>query len=136
MHEQAAVPMSDLNTTPLVDVMLVLLIIFMISAPLLNHRVPLPLPQQSPHVAQPAEQRFLIAVEDTGGALLWTLDGEPIAQRELHARLLSAGRLPREAQPEFRLQAGENVRFDTVAAFLADGRRAGVERIGLADLSL
>ncbi|MFO1494045.1 MAG: biopolymer transporter ExbD [Lysobacterales bacterium] len=135
MREQAAMPMSDLNTTPLVDVMLVLLIIFMISAPLLTHRVPIPLAQPSKEVTPAPDQKFLIGVEATGGSLLWTLDGEPIAERELHARLQSAGRLARDQQPAFRLQAGESVRFDTVATLLAAGRRAGVERIGLAELS-
>ena len=54
VQEHAAVPMVDLNTTPLIDVMLVLLIIFMIAAPMLSHRLPLPNEQPGP---KPASRR-------------------------------------------------------------------------------
>lgn len=126
----AAVPLSDVNTTPLIDIMLVLLIIFMIAAPVLSHRLPLQNRQPGPRTTQ-VEQRHEIGVEGDAAQVQLTLDGVPVAHSTLAARLREAGGLPKDRQPEFRIVAGGEVRFETVAMLMAVGKRAGVERVGL-----
>jgi len=130
VREHAAVPMADLNTTPLVDVMLVLLIIFMIAAPLLSHRLPLPNEQPGPSAAV-IPVRHEIGVEAIGKQVRLTLDGELMSQSMLTARFDIAGRLPAKEQPEFRIAATGDVRFEAVAHLMALGKRAGVARLGL-----
>jgi biopolymer transport protein ExbD len=130
VREHAAVPMVDLNTTPLIDVMLVLLIIFMIAAPMLSHRLPLPNSQPGPDPAT-VSARHEIGVEAIGSQVRLTLDGELISESMLAVRLQAAGRLPRAQQGEFRISATEEVRFETVANLMATGQRAGVARVGL-----
>lgn len=130
VREHAAVPMVDLNTTPLIDVMLVLLIIFMIAAPMLSHRLPLPNEQQGPEPAT-ISARHEIGVEAIGNQVRLTLDGELMSESMLAARLQASGRLPRAEQGEFRINAMGDVRFETVANLLAIGKRAGIARIGL-----
>jgi biopolymer transport protein ExbD len=126
-----AMPMADVNTTPLIDVMLVLLIIFMISAPMLAHRLPVPSPQPGPPVFEPT-QRHLVQLEAIGTDLRLTLDGELISRSDLQQRLLAAARLPEARQPEFRIDAAADVRFDHLVALLSDARRTGAAHVGLA----
>jgi len=128
--EHAAAPMVDLNTTPLIDVMLVLLIIFMIAAPLMSHRLPLPNEQMGPDPAT-IPTRHEITVEAIGDQVRLTLDGELMSESMLAARLKIAGRMPLKEQAEFRISATEDVRFETVANLMAIGKRAGVARVGL-----
>jgi len=130
VQEHAAVPMVDLNTTPLIDVMLVLLIIFMIAAPMLSHRLPLPNEQPGPKPAT-ISSRHEVGVEAIGNQVRLTLDGELMSEAMLAERFQAAGRLPASQQPEFRIAAMENVRFETVAGLMALGKRAGVARVGL-----
>jgi biopolymer transport protein ExbD len=130
LREQAAIPMSDLNTTPLVDVMLVLLIIFMISAPLLSHKLTIPMPGNPPLAPLAEPVRHIIGISAEG---VLTLDDSPIAHATLLTEWRNSARLQRAQQPEYRIEAAAEVRFEVVAGLLADGRRLGVERIGLAD---
>ena len=130
MVREAAAPMVDLNTTPLIDVMLVLLIIFMIAAPLMSHKLPLPNQAPGPDPATiPA--RHEITVEAIGNQVRLTLDGELKSESMLASRLQIAGRMPAKEQAEFRISANEDVRFETVAGLMAMGKRAGVARVGL-----
>ncbi len=130
VREHATAPMVDLNTTPLIDVMLVLLIIFMIAAPMLSHRLPLPNPQMGPDPAT-VSARHEITIEAMGNQVRYTLDGELMSESMLAARLQAAGRLPHKEQGEFGISATEDVRFETVANVMAIGQRAGVARVGL-----
>jgi biopolymer transport protein ExbD len=116
-------PISDLNTTPLIDVMLVLLIMFIITIPIATHKVPLDLPNGVPAVREPVVHRLDL---DAGGRIL--LDGQPVALGELRMRLQ-----PIEANPDadllFRADgAAPYGRFDEV---LAEVRRAGITRMGM-----
>ncbi len=121
-------PMTDLNTTPLIDVMLVLLIIFMIAAPVMTHRIPLPTPSDGP-AAQTV--RKLIEVSVVDGQPQYRLDDQPVGLRALNAEF-SAWAAMGNSQPTVQLFAAEDVRFEDVAVLLASGRRAGVRQIGLA----
>jgi biopolymer transport protein ExbD len=130
VREHAAVPMVDLNTTPLIDVMLVLLIIFMIAAPMMAHRLPLPNEQPGPKPAE-ISARHEIGVEAIGSQVRLTLDGELVSESMLVVRLQAAGRLPVLEQGEYRINAMGDVRFETVAGLMAIGKRAGLARVGL-----
>jgi len=120
-----AQPMSEINVTPLVDVMLVLLVIFIITAPLLARalRVDLPRADAPPAVVQPTTIRLAIEAD---GALRW--DGEPITGEQLDQRLADAVR--QAPQPELHLGADRAVRYEHVAAVLAAAQKAGLKQIG------
>jgi biopolymer transport protein ExbD len=109
-------PMSEINTTPLVDVMLVLLIIFMITAPLLTHSVKIDLPTASN--------------EPTQGKLYW--NETPVAEAVLETRLAEAAGL--SPQPELHLRADRNTRYEMIARLMAAARRAGIEKLGFVTL--
>jgi biopolymer transport protein ExbD len=129
-EDAGAMPMVDLNTTPLIDVMLVLLIIFMISAPLMAHRVPLPLGSSRPeNPVSPQQHR--IGIEALGIDARLTLDGSLISRGDLSAALKEAARLAPADQPEFRIDAEPEVRFEQVALLLAEGQRLGLGKMGL-----
>ena len=116
--------MAEMNITPLVDVMLVLLIIFMIAAPILTHRITLDLPHDGPNPPPPAEIVSLAMHAD--GSLSW--NGAPLIAAALEPQLtLEAARRP---QPELRLDVDRSVAYQRVATVLATARGAGFERIG------
>ncbi|HMO44526.1 MAG TPA: biopolymer transporter ExbD [Rubrivivax sp.] len=117
--------MSDINMVPLIDVMLVLLVIFIVTAPLLTQAVKLELPKASSQANDLRPQKIDIAV-DAQGTLHW--DGEPVARAELQQRLAQAAALP--VQPELHLRADQNVPYRVVAQTLADASKAGLGRIG------
>ena len=119
-------PMAEINTTPLVDVMLVLLVIFIITAPLLTHAVRLDLPQAaaSPSTADGAP---VVVSIDAGGRVYW--DESPIdGEDALSARLAEAA--ARTPQPELHLRADRETRYQRIAEVMAAAQRAGVSRIG------
>ncbi|ALS60589.1 MULTISPECIES: ExbD/TolR family protein [Pandoraea] len=117
--------MSEINMTPLVDVMLVLLIIFIVTLPVLNHAVKLDLPQASsqPEDTKPAKIDLSIQAD---GTVFW--DKQPVDEATLHARLQQAA--DAQPQPELHLFADKNVRYESVAKVLADAQSAGVTKLG------
>ncbi|MFN3388383.1 MAG: ExbD/TolR family protein [Allosphingosinicella sp.] len=121
-------PISELNTTPLIDVMLVLLIMFIVTIPIANHAVKLDLPVGPPPAvqAEPTVHRLDI---DAGGRLFW--DGAPVAEAALPARLETV----RAAGPDavLHLRADAEARYETFDRILAAVKRAGVERLGFPD---
>lgn len=129
-------PMVDINTTPLVDVMLVLLIIFMITAPLLAHKVRINLPQQSTNPADKSqiEQKRLELV-DLGGFVEYRLNNDPISREILFAEFREEGRKIKDDQPEYKIQADETVPYQVLAEILAAARRSKIERIGFDNLA-
>jgi biopolymer transport protein ExbD len=118
-------PMAEINTTPLVDVMLVLLVIFIIAAPLLHDASRIELPQAS---AQPLADSAtaLRIVIDRQGSL--QLDGQGIASEALAARL-AAHQANSAADPEIHLYADQEARYAVVAEVMAAASRAGLQRI-------
>ena len=120
-------PIAQINTTPLVDVMLVLLIMFIMIIPVAQHKVALDLPPPSPDVRQPPPvHRLDIAAN---GALYW--DGSPLAAAALAPRLAAFASDP--AHPMLALNADGEARYERVDQILAQVRRAGVTRLGFVD---
>ena len=118
-------PMSDINMVPLIDVMLVLLVIFIITAPLLTQAVKLELPKASAQVNDLRPERIEFAIDATG-ALFW--NGEPVTRSVVQARFAAEGRKP--LQPEVHLRADQNVAYRFVAQTLADASQAGLSKVG------
>lgn len=119
--------MSEINMTPLVDVMLVLLIVFIITVPVLNHAVQVALPQASAQ-PEPARPDTIQLGVDAAGALFW--NDQPLPVAELGPRLQETA--TRKPQPLVQLRADKAVRYEVVAQTLAAAQRAGIEKIGFA----
>jgi biopolymer transport protein ExbD len=118
-------PMAEINVTPLVDVMLVLLVIFIITAPLLATALKLDLPDvKAPPVGSKAETISLAI--DADGALFW--NGAALRRGDLDARLTEAAR--RQPQPELHLRADRNTRYEQLAQIMSSAQQAGLVRIG------
>ena len=118
-------PMSDINMTPLIDVMLVLLVIFIITAPLLTHAVKLELPRASAQENQLKPDKIDFAI-DAAGVLHW--NGEAISRAEAAQRF--AAESLKKPQPEVHLRADQSVAYRVVAQTLADASRAGLTKVG------
>ncbi|MCM5572202.1 biopolymer transporter ExbD [Burkholderiaceae bacterium FT117] len=119
-------PMAEINTTPLVDVMLVLLVIFIITAPLLTHAIRLDLPRAEAPPAAEKPETIALSIDAAGG-LYWNndpLDG--IAT--LSARLADAA--TRTPPPELHLRADRDTRYQRIAEVMSAARSAGVTNIG------
>lgn len=117
--------LSAINTTPLVDVMLVLLIIFLITIPVAIHTVPVNLPKAAvqPEVTRP--QNITLAI-DAAGAIFW--NNERISgEAELSARMAAIA--ARKPQPEIHLRGDRETPFRSVDRIMAICRKAGIERL-------
>ncbi|MFL6658774.1 MAG: ExbD/TolR family protein [Massilia sp.] len=123
-HRQQAM-MSDINVTPMVDVMLVLLIIFILAAPLFTHAVKLDLPQARAAAAQ-SKTGTVSVVIDAAGAIYW--DQEKVDAGQLDARLMRAAAMT--PQPELQLRADKNTRYEVVAQLMAAAQMRGLTRLG------
>lgn len=118
-------PMADINVVPLVDVMLVLLVVFIVTAPLLTHAVKLELPQASNRPNISRAEHVEIAVQSEGH-LYW--NGEAVSRAELGRR---AARLASDApNTEIHLKGDATVPYGVMAQTLAALARAGLSRIG------
>ena len=119
--------MVDINTTPLIDVMLVLLIMLIITIPIQTHAVKLNMPVGTP--PPPTEPPEVITVEvDFDGTLIW--NGQILGDRaELEARLRGAAAVPN--QPELHLRPNKLVKYDSVAMVMASAQRLGLTKVGL-----
>ena len=118
-------PVAEINVVPLVDVMLVLLVVFIITAPLLTHAVKVELPQAASHAnATPAPHVALAIRAD--GSLFW--NGEPVPAAALPERLAAAAR--ETPQPELHLRADRRTPYETVAVVMSQAAKAGLGKIG------
>ncbi|WP_322049477.1 biopolymer transporter ExbD [Paraburkholderia sp. J67] len=115
---------ADINMTPLIDVMLVLLVVFMVTLPVLHHAAKLALPRASSQSETLHAPRVDIVI-DASGRMSW--DAQPVQESELQARLASAA--ARSPQPELRLYADRAVQYGRVAALLAAASRSGLTKI-------
>jgi biopolymer transport protein ExbD len=125
-QQEGAQPlMSEINTTPLVDVMLVLLVIFMITAPLFTHAVHIDLPRASAAPLQEQREAVRLAV-NADGDLYW--NDRLLSDEEFQLRLHEAARL--EPQPELHLRADRTTRYERLAEIMAAAHNAGIARMG------
>ncbi len=124
-RNRSAAPMAEINMVPLIDVMLVLLVIFIVTAPLLTHAVKLDLPKvsSSPNPLKPQKIDFAI---DAAGQRFW--NGEPVPREVAAQRFKAAGQ--QQPQPEIHLRADQSVAYRAVAETLADATQAGLSRVG------
>lgn len=124
-NDQAQQPVAEINMIPLIDVMLVLLVIFIIAAPLLTHAVKIDLPRAESNVVPPESNRIQLAL-DAQGRVYW--DGEEVTRNEWQARMSqAAGAVP---QPDLLIRADGELAYRNVVQVMADAARAGLARIG------
>jgi biopolymer transport protein ExbD len=116
-------PMSELNTTPLIDVMLVLLVMFIITVPIATHKVPLDLPGPGKERPEPVVYRLEI---DAAGRI--RLNGAFVPDRALPARLAA---IAAEPTSELHLRTDGETPYDRFDRVLAAVKRAGVTRLGM-----
>jgi len=116
-------PMMEINTTPLIDVMLVLLIMFIITIPLQSHAVKVDLPGDGPMVVNPIQNTLVIT---TDGALLW--NDQAISDGRLRSTLVASQKLA--PIPELHLKPEAQARYERVDEVLAMTKRAHVIRMG------
>ncbi|MEA3004283.1 MAG: biopolymer transport protein ExbD [Sphingomonadales bacterium] len=119
-------PMMDINTTPLIDVMLVLLIMFIITIPIQTHAVKLDLPQNNNNVTPPIDPVKNKVVITTAGQVLW--NGAPVDLITLRQYLDLTQQM--NPIPELHLQPEPMARYDLVDQVLAVTKRAHVEKMG------
>jgi len=124
-RKTTSAPVSDINMVPLIDVMLVLLVIFIVTAPLLTHAVKLDLPKASSQVNELKPDKIEFAI-DAAGARFW--NGEKVSREEAAQRMLEQGK--HQPQPEVHLRADQSVAYRVVAETLADASKAGLTKIG------
>jgi biopolymer transport protein ExbD len=118
-------PMNEINMIPLIDVMLVLLVIFIITAPLLTHAVKIDLPQASSQPLPEKPEVISIAIDGTGN-MYW--NDVPMVQGELAVRLQQAA--TQEPQPELHIRADKETRYQLLAEVMSDAQNAGIQKLG------
>lgn len=118
-------PLAEINMVPLIDVMLVLLVIFLVTAPLLTHSVKVELPKASstPNVTKPDTVELSI---NAAGLTYW--NGQAVDVAGLDVRLRTAAGT--QSQPELHIRAERSTPYEKVAQVMAQAARAGVARIG------
>jgi biopolymer transport protein ExbD len=117
--------MSEINMTPLVDVMLVLLIIFIITIPVINHAVKIDLPRASNTPNDPKPQNINVTI-DASGKVFW--NQVEVDQPTLESNIALAAQ--QQPQPELHLRADREVRYERVAEVMAAAQHGGLGKIG------
>ncbi len=118
-------PMSEINMTPLVDVMLVLLIIFMITVPVLTHSVQVDLPRADNQPTEMKPETITLAV-DAEGQIYW--NETTIEPEALERRLADEAR--KNPQPEIHIRGDRTADYEHVIRVMAASQRAGIQKLG------
>ncbi|MEY4758429.1 MAG: hypothetical protein RJA34_3327 [Pseudomonadota bacterium] len=118
-------PMSEINMTPLIDVMLVLLVIFMLAAPLMTSRLKLDLPQSGAAQAGQPPQAVRLQIDRSGQAFL---DERPVSDADLAAALTLVAQQTPDA--EVQLRADRSVAYGRIVEVMGSAQQAGLTRIG------
>ena len=118
--------LSEMNTTPLIDVMLVLLTLLIITLPMQTHAVTIDLPNGAPAVPP----RVVMLEVDFDGTAIW--NGWRVDRATLETRLADAAQ--RRPQPEIHMMANRLAKYGAVAKVMADAQRLGLTKIGLVDV--
>ena len=124
-EEFASRPMSEINVTPLVDVMLVLLIVFIVTAPLFTHSIKIDLPRAQTQVNQDKPDTITLAI-DGAGRFFW--NNQPLDRGALSRRLAEAAE--RQPQPELHIRADRETRYRVLADVMAEAQRVKLQRVG------
>jgi biopolymer transport protein ExbD len=121
----ADAPMAEINMIPLIDVMLVLLVIFIITAPLLTHAVKIDLPRATsqPNLTRPDNIQLAIKAD---GEVYW--NGEPLDAPALNQHMAGAGRL--DPQPELHIRADATTQYRRIAEVMSIAAKSGLTKIG------
>jgi biopolymer transport protein ExbD len=117
--------MNEINMTPLVDVMLVLLIVFMVTIPVIRHAVKIDLPHASSQKEDTKPAQIDLSVQQDG-TVLW--NGTPVDDAALGAKIASAAQAT--PQPELHLNADRRVAYGLVAQVMSAAQRGGLTKIG------
>jgi biopolymer transport protein ExbD len=115
----------EINTTPLVDVMLVLLIIFIMTIPVMNHAVKIDLPRASDQPDEAKPQNIDLSI-DADGKVYW--GSETVDMNELNLRIAAAAQ--KQPQPELHLRAERTTQYEKVAQVMAAAQTGGLSKIG------
>ena len=124
-RDKGTPPMSDINMTPLIDVMLVLVVIFIITAPLLASSIKLDLPKTDAAKPNEAPKFVLLVVDKSGQAFL---NDKPLATTELAQQLAKTAK--QNPDTELQLRADESVPYGRVVEVMGVAQKAGLNRIG------
>jgi biopolymer transport protein ExbD len=126
-------PMCEINTTPLIDVMLVLLVTLILSLPIMTHAVKLDMPPPNPNQPPPKEIPETINLDIYyDGAISW--NGEAVkSMSDLESQFVEAA--AKDPQPELHLAPDSHVKYDVVARVLAAAQRSHMEKIGFVNTS-
>jgi biopolymer transport protein ExbD len=124
-NKRGNAPLAEINMVPLIDVMLVLLVIFIVAAPLLTHSVKLELPKASATVTTSKADQIRFAI-DADGVRYW--NDQAVSREEAAARFVTES--SKQPQPEIQLSADNAVPYGAVAETLADAATAGLSKIG------
>ncbi len=123
-REELQAPLAEINMTPLVDVMLVLLVIFLVTAPMLNSSIKLNLPQES--AAQITEQKTITISINARGQ--YFVDDVEVSQNELEAKLRATAK--ENPKQQIHIRADVDVNYGKVSHVLAELQRDGLSNIG------
>ena len=122
-------PMAEINTTPLVDVMLVLLIIFIVTAPLMTQAIKVDLPNVAAQPTDAKPETVRVAL-DGAGKLYW--NDQPVDDATLRTKMAAAA--TQTPQPELHLSADRETRYQRVAEVMGAAREAGLVKLGFITL--
>ena len=118
---------SEINVTPLVDVMLVLLIVFMVSAPLMQQGISVDLPKTNAPSMNEAPEQMVLVIERNKRILL---NGNLVSSSDLREKLIAIAKM--KPNLEIVIQGDQGVPYGTVAQVMAEVKQAGINRVGLA----
>lgn len=121
--------MMDINTTPLIDVMLVLLIMFIVTIPIQLHSVKLDMPRPAPPV-QKSDPIVMSVYIDAEDQIHWN-GAEEVTTAEAANRLAAMRAM--EPQPELHVRSHANAHYEAVALLMAEAQKAGLQKIGITD---
>jgi biopolymer transport protein ExbD len=124
-NQRGQQPVAEINMIPLIDVMLVLLVIFIVTAPLLTHAVKIDLPKASSEINTPKRENIHLSI-DAAGTVHW--NGEVVASADLRQRMAESARL--DPQPELHIRADGDLAYKQVVSVMSDASKAGLIRIG------
>lgn len=117
-------PLGELNTTPLIDVMLVLLVMFIVTIPITSHSVPVDLPSgEAPGIPSPLKNKIVITQQ---GLILW--NAEPVAEADLPSLLTATAAL--KPEPQLILEPEANARYELTARVIRLIERSEVTNFG------